>query len=261
MLPLKYIHMKQNILRFPVSKLLLGSHFTFHDSFRKLLTPLIGKFDLLDKAVGLYDRMLALEQRIIVRPNSVADTRAIHDVDYRRDRLAGTISMIVRAHLSNPVESRRKAATLLRVLLSPFKGVAARSYYSTASEYVRLVQVLRSEQAQQAVAELGIGPEIEALDEANGQFSEAFDRKAKQMGECDQLSSIRTLDTRRKVDAAYYEITRLLESYAIVAPSDELEEVIGLHNGLAGNMRTIIANQGKKRKKKAEGEESNQNGE
>ena len=250
--------MKQNILRFPVSKLLLGSHFTFHDSFRKLLSPLAGQFDALDNAVGLYGRMLALEKRIIVRPNSVAETRAIRDVDYRRDRLTGTIFTIVRAHLSNPVESRQKAASLLRVLLSPFKGVASRSYYSTASEYVRLVQVLRSEQAQQAVAELGISPEIEALDEANRQFGEAFDRKAKQVEACDELSSIRTLDTRRKVDSAYYEIVRLLESYAVVAPSDELEKVIELHNGLAGNMRTIVANQGKKRKKKADKEESKQ---
>ncbi len=135
----------------------------------------------------------------------------------------------------------------MQTALSPFRGLTRRGLYASATGYAHLVELLRSADWAADVATLGLEPEIDALDEANHAFSEAFQIKTNEMKTLVVLSDLHTTDVRLHTDAVYRDIARLLDSLAVVSPTDELTSVITEHNGLADNMRQVIANQGKQR--------------
>ena len=244
---LKTTDMTQKMKRIALTRLSLGAHYTFHNMFRNLLELLKGVFAPLDAAIEGYTAALQTESRIVVRPTAQVATHRLKEADYRRDRLVGTIFMSVRAHLANPVDRRREAARRLQTALSPFRGLTRRGLYASATGYAHLVELLRSADWAADVATLGLEPEIDALDEANHAFSEAFQIKTNEMKTLVVLSDLRTTDVRLHTDAVYRDIARLLDSLAVVSPTDELTSVITEHNGLADNMRQVIANQGKQR--------------
>ena len=244
--PLKKPAMKPKMKRFAVTHLSLGAHTTFHRQFLDLLEPLKGMNAQLDALIETYRRAVATEERIVNRMQSFVETPALREADRRRDRLAGIIATTIRAHLSNPLDHRRQAADVLDVVFSPFRGLWRRGYTQSSAEYRNLVKALRSEAAAPAVATLGLGEEVEALAQAQEAFTDVFLRKAGSMSRRMELSDIDTRQTRRRADATYRDIVRLMDACALVAPTDALTEAIGLYNGLADVMKDIIANQGKR---------------
>ena len=84
----------------------------------------------------------------------------------------------------------------------------------------------------EAVATLGLTEEVEALRAANAAFDADYSKKAAEASEMDAQSDIKSKDVVEDANTRYAEIVQIVNAYAIVQPSDEINQFINDLNGL-----------------------------
>ncbi len=240
------------IKKIGLKRLTLGAHLTFHRMANQTVEPLTAPYEALAPLLEAHKAVLEKESLIVNRPKAFVETAPLRQSDYRRDRLAGCLMSVTRAHLSNPIAERKKAAETLSSLLASYRGITTNGFYSSQVAYKNLVSLLREEPAAKCVDTLGLRPEVDALDEENQRFQAIIDRKVHSVSERLAIKDINTLETRAEADRLFREIARYLEAYAVVSPAPGLKEAIESLNGLVLMYKQIIANQGKKRGEKKE---------
>ena len=157
-----------------------------------------------------------------------------------RDNAVGTISSVVIAYQTTPVEDKRQAAMLLDPQLAAYKGIRKHEYSKETAEIKGMLGVLQAEENQAAVTLLGLDAEVAALAEANAAFEAAFLGKAQEKS---ARMDVEDLDSEQVVDQAnalYDQIVQTVNAYAIVQPTDELLAFINDLNGIVGIYADIV---------------------
>ena len=152
----------------------------------------------------------------------------------------GTISSVVIAYQTTPVEDKRQAAMLLDPQLAAYKGIRKHEYSKETAEIKGMLGVLQAEENKAAVTLLGLDAEVTALAEANAAFEAAFLGKAKEKS---TRMDVEDLDSEQVVDQAnalYDQIVQTVNAYAIVQPTDELLAFINDLNGIVGIYADIV---------------------
>ena len=210
----------------------IGSCSEFHNNALDLITKTTPAELHIEALEPAYSQ--AVGQRAYISTAQLADT------DKVRDNAVGTISSVVIAYQTTPVEDKRQAAMLLDPQLAAYKGIRKHEYSKETAEIKGMLGVLQAEENKAAVTLLGLDAEVTALAEANAAFEAAFLGKAKEKS---TRMDVEDLDSEQVVDQAnalYDQIVQTVNAYAIVQPTDKLLAFINDLNGIVGIYADIV---------------------
>ena len=226
------------VKNFNKTRLPIGTQTNFH---KKVLT-LIGTTTAAALHVeGLepqYEAAVATLSSIVNRPTTYVATQSRQDVDDRRDRLVGVIHQIINAHKTNPIDEKRAAATTLGALMAPYRSIARHQYAKETEEINGMLAVLEAHTTE--VGLLGLTDEVAALAEANEAFEAVIDEK---IAEEQARQAINDTDSKEAMSAAnnlYDQIVQVVNAYAIVSPTDEIEGFIDQLNATVAVYAAMI---------------------
>lgn len=230
--------MAKQIKNFNKTQLPIGTQTNFH---KKVLT-LIGTTTAAALHVeGLEPQYAAAVETlssIVNRPTTYVATQSRQDVDDRRDRFVGVIHQIINAHKTNPLDEKRATAATLAALMAPYRSIARHQYAKETEEINGMLAVLEAHATE--VDLLGLTDEVAALKEANEAFEAVIDEK---IAEEQARQAINDTDSKEATSAAndlYDQVVQVVNAYAIVSPTDEIEGFIDQLNATVAVYAAMI---------------------
>lgn len=230
--------MTKQVKNFNKTRLPIGTLTNFH---KKVLT-LIGTTTAAALHVeGLepqYTAAVETLSSIVNRPTTYVATQSRQDVDDRRDRFVGVIHQIINAHKTNPIAEKQAAAATLGALMAPYRSIAKHQYAKETEEINGMLAVLEAHATE--VDLLGLTDEVAALKEANEAFEAVIDEK---IAEEQARQAINDTDSKEATSAAndlYDQVVQVVNAYAIVSPTDEIEGFIDQLNATVAVYAAMI---------------------
>lgn len=217
-----------------MSKMTIGSCKQFHDTiygFIKTSTPAKLHIESVEPA---YKKALDTLEAIVNRQRSFIATANLAETDKVRDNAVGTISSVVNAYRTTPVNDKRAASQLLYAQLSAYRGIGQHEYSKETAEIKGMLKVLTADGNAEAVATLGLDAEVEALREANEAFEAALLSKGEEKSKHQEVSDLKSADVTGQANALYEQIVQIVNAYAIVQPTEEINTFITQVNGTVG---------------------------
>ena len=230
--------MTKQVKNFNKTRLPIGTLTNFH---KKVLT-LIGTTTAAALHVeGLEPQYAAAVETlssIVNRPTTYVATQSRQDVDDRRDRFVGVIHQIINAHKTNPIAEKQAAAATLGALMAPYRSIARHQYAKETEEINGMLAVLEANPEETAL--LGLTDEVAGLKEANEAFEAVIDEK---IAEEQARQAVSDTDSKEATSAAnnlYDQIVQVVNAYAIVSPTDEIEGFIDQLNATVAVYAAMI---------------------
>lgn len=230
--------MTKQIKNFNKTQLPIGTQANFH---KKVLT-LIGTTTAAALHVeGLeppYTAAVETLSSIVNRPTTYVATQSRQDVDDRRDRFVGVIHQIINAHKTNPIAEKQAAAATLGALMAPYRSIARHQYAKETEEINGMLAVLEAHSEETAL--LDLTDEVAGLKEANEAFEAVIDEK---IAEEQARQAVSDTDSKEATSAAnnlYDQIVQVVNAYAIVSPTDEIEGFIDQLNATVAVYAAMI---------------------
>lgn len=217
-----------------MSKMTIGSCKQFHDTvygFIQKATPAKLHIETVEPN---YKKALQTLEAIVNRQRSFIATANLEDTDKVRDKAVGTISTVVNGYCNTPVAEKQSAARLLNAQLSTYKGIGRHEYSKETAEIKGMLKVLTADGNAEAVTTLGLDAEVEALREANEAFEAALLSKGEEKSKHLDVSDLKSADVTGQANALYEQIVQLVNAYAIVQPTEEINTFITQVNGTVG---------------------------
>ena len=230
--------MTKQIKNFNKTQLPIGTQTNFH---KKVLT-LIGTTTAAALHVeGLeppYTAAVETLSSIVNRPTTYVATQSRQDVDDRRDRFVGVIHQIINAHKTNPIAEKKAASNTLDALMAPYRSIARHQYAKETEEINGMLAVLEANPEETAL--LDLTDEVAGLKEANEAFEAVIDEK---IAEEQARQAINDTDSKEAMSVAnnlYDQIVQVVNAYAIVSPTDEIEGFIDQLNATVAVYAAMI---------------------
>ena len=230
--------MTKQVNNFNKTRLPIGTLTNFH---KKVLT-LIGTTTAAALHVeGLeppYTAAVETLSSIVNRPTTYVATQSRQDVDDRRDRFVGVIHQIINAHKTNPIAEKQAAAATLGALMAPYRSIARHQYAKETEEINGMLAVLEAHSEETAL--LDLTDEVAGLKEANEAFEAVIDEK---IAEEQARQAINDTDSKEAMSVAnnlYDQIVQVVNAYAIVSPTDEIEGFIDQLNATVAVYAAMI---------------------
>ena len=227
--------MAEQIKSFSISSLTIGAASDFHTKVNNLITTATPAALHVEAQAARYATALTALSSIVNRPTAFVATADLKGTDKVRDALIGVLVNVVRAHLTTTIAARKEAATRLDAELAPYKGIGKHEYSKQTAEVKGMLAMLALPENAAAITELSLDDEIDALQTANEAFEAAFLGKAAEAAERKPQTD---LDSN-EANAAYQDIVQVVNAYAIVQPSDEVNQFIHDVNGLVAVYASI----------------------
>lgn len=227
------------IRTFGMSQMTIGSCSDFHSKVLGFITSATPAALHVENLTPGYTSAVETLASIVNRQRAFISTASMKEYDKLRDNGAGTISNVVSAFLTSPVEEKSIAAHLLYPQLSPYKGIRNHEYTKQTAEVKGMLVMLDQTENKAAIAKLGLKEEVEALRKANDAFEEAFLSKTTEMSNRMTQSDIKSADAVANVNTLYANIIQTVNAYAIVQPSEAITTFITNINGLVGTYSRI----------------------
>ena len=216
--------MAKQIKSFGETQLSWAIRLAFHENVKGLIEKYTAAVLHIEELTATYVAKIEEAQELIRRPTAYASTRILSSSDDVRDRLTGIVNSVVRAHLNSPIKTKSDAANVLDAGLAPYKAIQRHQYQQETMEIDGMNRVL--DKYADEVATLHLEEEAAALKEANEDFKTKFEAKADEEKDRQNIEDVETYEKLTEVCDAYDQIVQMVNAYAIVQPSDELEGFI-----------------------------------
>lgn len=199
-----------------------------------------------------YKELVTTEANIVHRQTAYVSTEQLKEADKERDNILGVTMQIIHAHCASTISAKRNAALALEAITAPYKGIGRSEYRSETREIAGLLAVLNSEEASTHITTLHLTDEVAELAMKNAAFEAVMGQKLQEEVGRTPQTNISTDELRKLVDTKYAEIVQMVNAYAIVQPSAEIEDFITQMNALITLTKRSAAAQGKGKKDKEE---------
>ena len=233
--------MAEQIKSFSITSLTIGATSDFHTKVNNLITTATPAALHVEAQAARYATALTALSSIVNRPTAFVATADLKGTDKVRDALIGVLVNVVRAHLTNSIAARQAAATRLDAELAPYKGIGKHEYSKQTAEVKGMLAMamLALPENAAAITELSLDDEVDALQTANEAFEAAFLGKAAEAAERKPQTDLDSKTVVNEANAAYLDIVQVVNAYAIVQPSDEVNQFIHDVNGLVAVYASI----------------------
>ncbi len=233
------------IQNYGLTSLPLGLYASFHEQTYSLIQATGAEaLHITDKAAE-YDASLALLNSIVKRATAYVSTKKLNDADAVRDNAMGLIFNIITAHLTNTIVNKRQAAEALDAMVAPYRKIRHHEKGTETREVAGLINVLSTEEATAYLTTLHLTEELEALVLKNAQFEVLMSGKLAEEVERTPQTDIETDELRKQIDAQYAAIVQTVNAYAIVQPTDDINNFITQMNALITLTKRSAASVGK----------------
>ncbi len=232
--------MKKKIKSFPLSQLTLGATCDFHAKVKKAVDASGAAALHIESLDSGYSGVNVNLQSVVNRQTAFVATLSLKETDAWRDRLTGIINGVVNTHLTNPIEAKRAAATRLKAVLSPYTGIGKHEYAKQTAEVKGMQAVLTLPENAEAIAALHLDEEVTELQKANEAFEAAFEGKITEAVARDPQKELDSKELCDEANALYGEIVETVNAYAIVQPTDEINDFIDRVNGIVAVYTSIV---------------------
>ena len=222
--------MANQIQFFGMSQMTIGSCSDFHTRVNNFITSATPAALHIEAQAAAYATAVETLASIVNRERAFVSTQTLREADKVRDSAAGVISQVVNAYLTSPVSEKQAAARLLDAKMSPYRGIRNHEYTKQTAEVRGMLSMLDAE--SDAVATLGLTEEVETLRTANATFDTQYYSRAAEAGTRMAQRTVKSADAVAQANELYQSIVQVVNAYAIVQPTDELNTFIGNINGL-----------------------------
>lgn len=223
--------MVKQIKTFGISRLTIGATSDFHNKVNSLITAVTPSVLHIIEQADAYTAAVTLLSTIVNRSTSFVATAGMKDKDKARDNFVGLISNVVRAHKTNPIAEKHAAAIRLDAELAPYRGIGEHEYSKQTSEVKGMLTLLALEENAAAIELLGLKNEVKGLADANKAFEDEFISKAAEATGRQMQTGLSSKEIVAKTNDMYAQIVQIVNAYAIVQSSDEIEKFIDDLNG------------------------------
>lgn len=217
---------------FAITSMTLGAHNKFNIDVNNAIIQATAAALRVENYATLYAQKIEEESRIVNRQTAMASTVDVSAADRQRDSAVGVIMNLTIAHTTSIIAEKADAAKKLRQLLAPYKGIGNHAYQKETAEINGMVAVLTTGDGATYAATLGMDDEVDALEQANAAFEEAYARNQEEAATLAALQSVDTKELRAQVDALYQQIVLTVNAVAVLQPTDEVTAFIQKVNGI-----------------------------
>lgn len=231
--------MNDQINKFGLSQLTLGATCDFHTKVNTEIQTATAAALHLEQLAPAYAAAIANLQSVVNRQTAFVSTVSMKETDADRDHLVGVIRSVTNAHDTSPIAAKREAAVLLKAKLAPYAGIGKHEYSKQTAEVKGMIALLKLPENTAAIAALHLDEELEELEKANNAFEQAFTGKIDESAKRQPQSDLDSRALCDQANALYEQITRTVNAYAIVQPTDEIRAFIERMNGVVSVYASI----------------------
>ena len=218
--------MTQQINSIPLSHLTLGLHLDFHYRVNKLINSIGADALHIVPQATQYASLLEQEEIILNRKTAYVSSFKLRDVNRKCDNGVGVLMQVINGYKKALIPEKRKAAQALAAITAPFKGCGDHGYRTQTREVSCMLDVLDTEPARTHLATLSLTDDVEMLRQANAQFDAALNGKLQEEVERTAQNALDTHELRTSLDQAYAAIVKVVNAYAVVQSTPQIEDFI-----------------------------------
>lgn len=233
--------MAEQIKSFGMSQLSIGATSDFHTHVYGLIEAATPAVLHVEELAVRYKQAKETLASVVNRRTAYVSTAQLKESDERRDDGVSTIFGTVSASERSLVPARREAATRLRAELAPYWKMRYHEYSKQTAEGRGMVATLRLAENAAAVTALGLDDEVDAFEEANEAFDALFVQKAAEESERMDVKDLDSAQVVNDANTLYAQIVQVVNAYAIVSPTDEINAFIKDVNGFVGVFARIAS--------------------
>lgn len=237
--------MEQQIKLYGLTDLTLGIYASHLTQTYSLIQATGAEALHITEQAAAFGKSLELLNSIVKRSTAYVSTKKLNEADKTRDHALGVIINIIVAHKTSVIATKQQAALALDAIIAPYKGIANHEKGAETREVAGLISVLSTEVANAHLTTLHLTEELEALILANTEFEVLMSVKLTEEVERTPQTDIDTAELRKQLDAQYAEIVKVVNAYAIVQPTDDINSFITQMNALITLTKRSAASVGK----------------
>lgn len=232
--------MALQVKTFSLSQLTLASATNFHDRVNKAIVEATAAALHLETLATSYDEVVKKLLSVVNRQAAYITTEQLASLDKERDYGVGTIHNVVDANRNSLVKAKRDAAAALIPQLVNYRKIRYSEYSKQTIEVRGMLTQLRLAKNATAVAALGIEDEMDAVEAANEAFDQAFEQRTQEAKVRADQSEVKSKEVLDEAYEIYKQICQIVNAYAIVQPTDEINTFIEKVNGYVQSFSEII---------------------
>ena len=245
--------MANQIPNFASSHLTLGAHSNFHTQVANLGTAMDPEALHIADVFTRYCQAVEVEASIVNRQTTFIATEAMKQADAMRDDMLAVVGAVISAHEFTHIEAKKIAFNALNAVFAPYRGIRNHEFSRQTAEVEGLVAEFQKTENAAHVTTLALTQEVEKLAEANAIFSIEMQKKSMEMAERMPEKDIDTATARAECDRLYTEMVAIVNAYALIQPSEAINNFVTQLTGIVETFRLIAANTGKSQKKEDAG--------
>lgn len=225
-----------------VTKLLVASHYEFHRTAEALMTAAKAATLHIETLLPAYTEAVNLEFQIINYNQYLTNTALLKQLDEKRGKLLSRLFRHIDMAVRSPLEEERLAGEALKVIVSPYRGIAQNEYTKETAQLRGLARDLATEEASVHLDTLYLGEIEQKLRYANIEFATALDgRMTTEAVRPQNHIKVKRYDQQKIVNELYRQIILRINAFAIAEPTDEIDAFIELMNAHIDQYKRVIS--------------------
>ena len=225
-------------------------HYSFHNETNNLVQRFTAEALGIQQFYPAYEAAFIAEGQVLDLMQKSLLTGPIADADTKRDLLFSGLKDTVKGAEKHFNPEVAEAALRITAVLDNFGNISTKGYNEETAAIKSLVNDLENQHAAD-VATLGIADWVTELAARNTAFEALLDERYTEEA---AKNPLKMKDARKQLDAAYADVTRMLDALALVNGPRSYEDFINELNERIDRYNTIVE-QRKGRSKKDEPEE------
>ena len=245
--------MAAQIPTLPLSTLTLGAHCNFHTQVVSLGEAMDPEALHITEIFASYRDAVRNESRIVNRQTAFVATDIMKQADKVRDDMLAVFNAVLNGHQYTHIEAKKAAYNALKAVFAPYRGIRSHEFSRQTAELDGLLTELQKPENAAHVTTLALTQEVEELTVANATFSIEMQKKTMEMAERVPEKDVDTEAARAECDRLYTEMVAIVNAYALIQPSEAINNFVTQLTGIVETFRLIAANTGKSQKKEDAG--------
>ena len=233
----------------PLTTLTVGAHCNFHTQVANLGTAMDPEALHIADVFTRYSQAVEVEASIVNRQTTFIATEEMKQADKMRDDMISVIKAVINAHQYTHIEAKKTAYNVLYAVFAPYRDIRTHEFSRQTAE----VEEFQKTENAAHVTTLALTQEVEKLAEANAIFSIEMQKKSMEMAARMPEKDIDTATARAECDRLYTEMVAIVNAYALIQPSETINNFVAQLTGIVETFRLIAANTGKSQKKEDAG--------